>query len=291
MLHPKGFWFGLVVACALLCRCGGREETVIATVNGAELTLEDLYAEIPKDYLNSVTQEQKLEFIDRWINSEVLYQEAVRRGLQREAQIREKIRTVEKNILIAELVQRELQNRVHVAEEDALEYYEAHPDDYTRKVDEVRIAQILVPTIEEARKIRKEIEAGGDFAQLAREHSVDPTAEYGGDLGYFAREDLLSEVAKAAFSLSPGALSQPVKTEFGYHLITVIDKKKKGSVRAFDLVKEEIIAQFSAKREIEQLELFLEELKENSSIKQHFELLSVTPLPAENTVVPSQESY
>lgn len=291
MLKPKGLWLGLVVACALLCRCGGREETVIATVNGAELTLEDLYAEIPRDYLNSVTQEQKLEFVERWINGEVLYQEALRRGLQREAQIREKIRAVEKNILIAELVQRELQNRVQVAEEDAREYYEAHADDYTREADEVRTAQILVPTLEEARKIRKEIEAGGDFSRLAREHSVDPTAELGGDLGYYAREDLLSEVAKAAFSLSPGVLSQPVKTEFGYHLITVIDKKKKGSVRAFDLVKEEIIAQFSAKREIEQLELFLEELKENSSIKQNLELLSFAPPLAENTPVPSQENY
>jgi parvulin-like peptidyl-prolyl isomerase len=291
LLKPKGLWFGLAVACVLLCRCGEKDATVIATVNGAELTLEDLYAEIPKDYLDSVTPEQKLEFIERWINGEVLYQEALRRGLQREAQIREKIRAVEKNILIAELVQQELQNRVQVVEEEAREYYEAHSDDYTREADEVRTAQILVPTLEEARKIRQEIEAGGDFAHLAREHSVDPTAENGGDLGYFPREDLLSEVAKAAFSLSPGALSQPVKTEFGYHLITVIDKKKKGSVRAFDLVKEEIIAQFSAKQEIEQLELFLDELKENSSIKQHLEILSVSPPPAENTPISSQENY
>lgn len=290
MLKTKGIWFSLLAACILLWRCGEKKETVIARVNGAKLTLEDLYAEIPEDYLNYITQEQKVRFVELWINGEVFYQEALRRGLQREAQIEERIRAIEKNILIAELVQRELHNRVRVTEEEAHGYYQAHLDDFTRKADEVRASQILVPTLEEARRIRKEIEAGGAFAQLALEHSVDPSAEQGGDLGYFAREDVLSEVATAAFSLSPGTPSQPIKSEFGYHLITVTDKKKKGSVRSFDLVRDEIIGQLSVKKEREQLDLFLQELKENCSIKQHLEPLSSTSTPVESTVVHQEES-
>lgn len=285
-LDTKGGLLGLVVAFVLFSGCGHKKETVIATVNGVKLTLEDLYAEVPESYQDSVTQEQKRQFVERWINSEVLYQEALRRGLQRDAYIKGKIRAAEKNILIAELIQRELQNRAQVTEEEAREYYQTHLDEFTRKDDEVRASQILVPTLEEARKIRREIEAGADFARLARKCSVDPSAEQDGDLGYFTRQEVLHEVAKVAFSLPVGALSQPIKTEFGYHLITVTDIKKKGTVRSFELVRDEITGQFSEQKGLEQLELFLEELKENSSIKRHPELLQATSSRAESSFVP-----
>lgn len=286
-LKRKALLFGLTAVCLLLWACGDRRGgPVIAKVNGAKLTLEDLHAEIPEYYQNSVTFEQKLQFVDRWIDSEVLYQEALRRGLQRDALLREKIRAAEKTILIAELVQRELEDRVRVTEEEASEYYQAHLDDFTRKADEVRASQILVPTLEEARKIRREIEGGGDFAQLALKHSVDPSAEQGGDLGYFAGQDVLQEIAKSAFSLAPGSLSQPIKTEFGYHLISVTDIKKKGTVRSFDLVRDEINDRFYAVKELEELELFLEELRENSSIKKNLELLQTTSSAQESSSVP-----
>lgn len=288
MLKTKVLLCGLATVCLLFWACGDKREPVIAKVDGAKLTLQDLYAEIPEYYQNSVTFEQKLQFVDRWINSEVLYQEAVRRGLQRDVLLREKIRVAEKTILITELIQRELQDRVQVTEEEADEYYQAHLDDFIRKTDEVRASQILVPTLEEARRIRGEIEAGGDFAQLALKYSVDPSAEQGGDLGYFTQQDVLQEIAKSAFSLSPGVLSQPIKTEFGYHLITVTDIKKKGTVRSFELVRDEISSQFYEAKELEHLELFLEELRENSSIKKHLELLRTASSPEESTFVPPE---
>jgi len=290
VLKVKGILCTLLTICVVICACGRKEETVLASVNGTEFTLDDLYAEIPEDYWDSVTQEQKLQFLERWINGELLYQESLSRGLQREPQIKERVRAAEKNILIAELIQQELDERVQVTDEEAREYYLAHQDDFARKADEVRASQILVPTLDEARRIRQELEAGGDFAQLAHEHSVDPTAEQGGDLGYFSREEVLHDLSKAAFSLSPGAVSQPIKSEFGYHLITVTDMKKKGSVRSLDLVKEEITSQFAAQKELEELTLFLEELKGKSSVKQNLELLGSAHIPGETSSVPGDEN-
>ncbi len=268
-------WCVILAICVFLGACGHKDEKVIARVNGAELTLDDLYAEIPEYYLHSITHDQKLRFVERWINGELLYQEALRRGLQKEDPIREKVLAAEKNILIAELIQRELEERVQIPEEEVQQYYQDHLEDFTRKADEVRASQILVPTLEEANRIKKELEAGEDFARLAREFSVDPTAEQGGDLGYFAREDVLAAVAKAAFSLSPGVFSGPIKTEFGYHLIVVTDVKKKGSVRSLDLVREEILGGFSADKELDQLYLFLQELREENTVTQNPELLNM----------------
>ena len=80
MLKVNAILCAFLIICVFLCGCSRKEETVLAKVNGAELTLNDLYAEIPEDYWDGVTQEQKLQFLERWINGELLYQEALRRG-------------------------------------------------------------------------------------------------------------------------------------------------------------------------------------------------------------------
>jgi parvulin-like peptidyl-prolyl isomerase len=282
-LKRMGCWFVLSMVLFLFWGCGHQEETVIASVNGTKLTLDDLYAEVPEEYLDSITGEQKRQFLERWINAELLYQEALRQGLQRDPMIKEETREAERNILIANLIQRELDRRVVVTDDEARAYYQAHAEAFTRKTDEVRASQILVPTDEAANRIRKEIEGGGDFARLAREHSVDPSAQQGGDLGFFAREDVLPELAKFAFSSSPGTLSPPIKTEFGYHIITITDSRKAGSVRSFELVQDEIIVQFSMTKERQELDQLLQELRENSSIKQNLSLLDIVHSPAEST--------
>jgi parvulin-like peptidyl-prolyl isomerase len=269
-------WLALLALCLIGAGCSGDGETVIAEVNGSKLTLQDLYAEIPEDYFDSVTGEQRSQFIERWINAEILYQEAIRRGLQRESSIREKIRSAEKNILIADLINRELLTRVKVSDEEARNFFQAHIEEFTRKSEEIRASQILVPTLEEANRIRTQISEGADFAQLARDHSVDPSAMQGGDLGYFSKEDVLSEVAKAVFSTPPGTLTKPIKTEFGYHILLVTGVEPAGSVRDFELVRGEILAKLSRDKEHQELELFLQELRDNSSIKQADDVLSVS---------------
>jgi len=272
-LRMKIAWLILWIPCLILVDCGRERQQVIVEVNGAKLTLDELYDEVPQDYLDSVTSEQKKQFVDRWINAEILYQEALRRGLQRDPQIREKLRSAERDILISDLVQQELSRRVQVTPEEALQYYQTHQGEFTRPVDEARASQILVPTLDEANRIRKQVVDGGIFAQLAKERSTDPSASQGGDVGYFAREDVLEELARAAFSTPPGELTQPIKTDFGYHLLLVTDVKKAGTVRSFDLVKDDIVAQFSRELERQELERFLQELRDKSSIKQDIDLL------------------
>ena len=266
-------WLLLFLVCLLPTYCGRGGEDVIAKVNGARLTLEDLYAEIPRDYYDSVTLEQKRDFVEHWINSEILYQEALRRGLQRQPETKERLRSSEKNILISELVQQELSVRTRVSQEEALAYYRTHTEEFTREQDEMRASQILVPTLEEADAIRRQIEAGADFARLARELSSDPSLIQGGDLGYFTSEDLLSEVSKAVFSAAPGALLKPVKTEFGYHILLVTDSQKAGTVLPFESVQDEITGRLSREKEQQELDVFLQELREASSIMRREEPL------------------
>lgn len=90
--------------------------------------------------------------------------------------------------------------------------------------NEVRASHILVETIEEAQKIKEEIEKGEkDFELAAAEYSLCPSGARGGDLGFFGRGAMVKPFEDAAFSLEKGVVSEPVKTQFGYHLILVTD--------------------------------------------------------------------
>ena len=105
---------------------------------------------------------------------------------------------------------------------------------------EVRARHILVPTEVEAKAILVEIRKGTDFAELARQKSKDPgAAAQGGDLGWFGKEQMVPEFAEAAFKMNKGEISEPVKTQFGWHIIKVEDKRGK-PVPEFDKVKDQI---------------------------------------------------
>jgi peptidyl-prolyl cis-trans isomerase C len=90
--------------------------------------------------------------------------------------------------------------------------------------EEVRARHILVEKEDDAKAILEQLKAGGDFAALAKEKSKDPGAADGGDLGYFTKDQMVPEFAEVAFKMYPGQLSNPVKTQFGWHIIKVEDK-------------------------------------------------------------------
>ncbi len=110
---------------------------------------------------------------------------------------------------------------------------------------EVRARHILVASEDEAKAALKRIEAGEDFAKVATELSKDPGSE-GGDLGYFTKDKMVPEFADAAFKLNVGQVSQPVKSQFGWHIIKVEDKREK-QFPPFDQVKDQVARYLSQK--------------------------------------------
>lgn len=89
----------------------------------------------------------------------------------------------------------------------------------------VRASHILVKTEEEALKLKQETDNGKDFAQIAKEVSLCPSGRNGGDLGYFTKGQMVKPFEDAVFSMNVGDVSDPVQTQFGYHLILLTDKQ------------------------------------------------------------------
>ena len=108
-----------------------------------------------------------------------------------------------------------------------------------KPVEEVSARHILVETEDKAKEVLAKVKAGTDFAELAKAESKDPGAADGGSLGYFTQDQMVPEFASVAFKLEKGALSDPVKTQFGWHIIKVEDKRNK-PVPSYEQVKEQI---------------------------------------------------
>ncbi|PKM87975.1 MAG: foldase [Firmicutes bacterium HGW-Firmicutes-12] len=120
-----------------------------------------------------------------------------------------------------------LEKRITISEEDMKAYFEENKDQFVEE-EQVKASHILLDSEETAKEIKEKLAEGQDFSELAKTYSTDTSnKEYGGDLGYFTRGKMVPEFDQAAFSLKEGEISEPIKTEFGYHIILVVDKKDK----------------------------------------------------------------
>ncbi|MGQ4275372.1 peptidylprolyl isomerase [Terrihabitans sp. B22-R8] len=144
---------------------------------------------------------------------------------------------------------------------------------------EVRASHILVETEEEAKAIEERLKKGEDFAAIAKELSKDPgSGQEGGDLGFFTQDQMVPEFAETAFKLEPGKLSAPVKSQFGWHIIKVAEKREK-PVPTLDQVKDQIEAYVSRRAQQEAVQ----KLREGAKI----ERVDQPKAPAPGAAVPS----
>lgn len=163
--------------------------------------------------------------------------------------------------MLTQMIMQELFAGLTVTEEETENFYRTHPERFAVE-ETVKARHILVETQEEAEQIRNKIISGEvSFEEAAKEYSICPSKEKGGDLGYFKRGMMVKEVEEAAFSLPVKECSQPVKSRFGCHLIEVLDKTEPGSL-SYEEVAEKLKAQLLSEKQQAAYEEKLEELKE-----------------------------
>jgi peptidyl-prolyl cis-trans isomerase C len=160
---------------------------------------------------------------------------------------------------------------------EAKDFYEKNPERFKQE-ESVRASHILIRVDEKAdpaakKKARaeidsvlKQVKAGGDFAKLAQQHSQDGSAAQGGDLNYFAKGAMVAEFDKVAFELKPGQISDVVTTQFGYHIIKVIDRKP-GRTVPFEESSPQIKQFLAEQKKQQHQEAFIEGLKKKSKIE------------------------
>ncbi|WP_293982682.1 peptidylprolyl isomerase [uncultured Clostridium sp.] len=238
------------------------ENKVLAIAAGNEITEKDLNALIsryPEQQRAAFASEgAKKNLLEQLISFELFNKFGKEMELDKTEEFKEALESVTKEILTSMAMNKALGD-VTVTEEDAKKYYDENKDAFSVPPT-VSARHILVSTEEEANKVREEINNGLSFADAAMKYSSCPSKEQGGNLGEFSKGMMVPEFEKASFDAEIGAISEPVKTQFGYHLI-VVDSKNEGSVKSFEEVKNSVVNELLKKAQHKKYEDLLQQLE------------------------------
>ena len=176
---------------------------------------------------------------------------------------------------INKLMESEASGASPVTDTDVKDFYDKNPERF-KKPEQVRASHILFKTEgdEAAKKkarasaesVLKQAKSGKDFAALAKEHSSDGSAQQGGDLGFFVKEQMVAEFSNAAFAMQPGQISDIVESQFGYHIIKVTERKAPEPV-ALDQVSPQVKQFLTQQRQKERADTFMKQLRSKAKIE------------------------
>uniref|UniRef100_C6E6B4 PpiC-type peptidyl-prolyl cis-trans isomerase n=1 Tax=Geobacter sp. (strain M21) TaxID=443144 RepID=C6E6B4_GEOSM len=183
-----------------------------------------------------------------------------------------------KEIVLSTYIAEHFQTKASVSDEEVKKFYDDNLNTYFKKPESVKASHILVGTDEKAtpedRKKAKEkaeallkrLQAGEEFAALAKDESTCPSATQGGNLGEFGREEMVPQFEEAAFKLKPGEMSGVVETKFGYHIIKVTGKQE-AAAEKLESVKETIVEFLKKQKAQQELSSFIDKLKKEAKIE------------------------
>ena len=242
---------------------------VLATYSGKRLTTGRVLKEMERlpapsrAYLAS--PDRKRQFIDNLILNDLLFAEGEKQGYDKDDEIDRQVNDLRRRLVVQRVV-RDFQKAPEVTDEQAKQYYDDNPNLYS--TTQIRASHILVKDENEAKAIDEQLKADpSKFADVAKEKSTDKTSgAKGGDLGMFGQGRMVPEFERAAFNLKVNEVSDVVKTQYGYHII-IVTERKEGERRPFDQVKEQIKATLRNKAIQEQQDKRYTDLRAAANVK------------------------
>jgi foldase protein PrsA len=265
---------------------------VVATVNNDKISKNDLYdrmaqqsgAQAVKDMIdeklvNQAAAAAKVEITDKQIDAEINKikanlggEEQFQQALQSNGITLPQLRDYQRMRLAATAI---LSKDIPQDDATLQKYFEENKAQFDKR--EVHARHILVTDEAQAKSIKEQLDKGGDFAALAKANSTDPgSKDQGGDLGFFGLGKMDPDFEKVAFSLKPNEISAPVKTQFGYHIIQLLESR--GTAPDFNAQKADVKDAYMAEQVGQKMQPWLDDLRSKAKITNTLE--PKTPAPA-----------
>lgn len=217
------------------------EDKVVATIDGKPITEADLAvadSEIGGDMGSMSPDQKRMSLVEFLIDNQLFAEAAAANKLDQGPEFESRLAYLKRRALRELYFDKVI--KASVSDAEARTLY----DTQVKKLkpeEEVQASHILVESEAAAKEIKEKLKNGGDFAALAKENSKDPgSKDNGGDLGFFTRGQMVPQFEEVVFNLNKGDVSDPVQTQFGWHIIKVLDKRMKAPP-AFDVVKDRIL--------------------------------------------------
>ena len=268
----------LLLTVFLLLGCGkSREkemgEKELVRVNDVSISLDEFHqiseGQSLEGKMRLLNEKGLRDFLENYVvTRELLYQEAKKKGFDKNQEIRLKLENFRKMTLIDALMDELLKGKTEVSESEIEQYYKENPDRFTEP-SEIKIRHIFVTSDAALKEVMTRLSRKEEFTKLAEMYNVDKSREDGGNLGWIKRGQLAPSFAQfeeAAFSLkNKGEISEVVQTGLGYHLIQ-LDEKRGNAVRPYDKVKERIRFFLQTKKRQDAYLQYVKELKSKAKI-------------------------
>ncbi len=225
------------------------ENRILATVDGRNITQADVNNFIqrlgPQQAAQFQNEEGQRRILDELINQNLFLAEAKTSNLSETEAFKKELETM-KDIILTQMNINNLLNNIDISDDETKAYFEANQARYASPA-KANTSHILVDTEEECKDIRSKIIADEiSFEDAAKAHSKCPSKDNGGNLGSFPKGQMVPEFEAVAFEMTVGEISEPVKTQFGYHIIKLMDKEEAGTADFESVaaqVKKELLAQ------------------------------------------------
>jgi len=266
------FIFFLIVACQ---KSEPKPEgEAVARVGLEVLTIADIAHDVPAELRHQIGKNELQDYVVRWIDSQILYQEAKKRRLDQNEEVRHELRRLERELTVNALLDQELKKSFAITEAEIERYYHDHRQAFTRDAAEVHLQFIKVGNKKPADSLTTALRQGGDFLQVARQFAGGDSA--GVDL-FLTEEETPPAVASAVFTMMIGAISRPLQLDNGFHVFKMIEKFEAGSQKPLAQMRDEIVAKIQSEKRQERYKQMLAELKNNTVVEKNFELLDQVP--------------
>jgi len=269
----KGIVLSSVLATSLLL-----SSEVIATVNGKAINKSDIDALLKRQHISfdKIPAKQQKALVEKLIERELLTEVADKAGVEKDPEYLKALENFKKDLKIRTWMDK-IYKRTLISDSEANKYYQDNKDKFKRGAS-VHARHILVKSEKEAKDIIAELsKLKGDalkkkFIELAKTKSTGPSGKKGGDLGFFGKGQMVKPFNDAVFAMKKGELSkEPVKTQFGYHVIYVEDTKPEGVV-PFEEVKKQIIDNMRQEQFAKTIKDTIENAKKSAKITSSIKL-------------------
>ncbi|UKL13953.1 peptidylprolyl isomerase [Dissulfurimicrobium hydrothermale] len=298
------FFFMLVaIVSAVQYASAADKNAILAEVGPYKLdakTFEEQIKSLPPQLQMMVAQnpQAKEQLVERWTQITLLAMKARDMKLDQDPEVKSRIEDLKNSLLAQEIIRKEIDKDIPVSDQEAKEFYEKNKAEFSQP-EMIKARHILIrpqgnsekawkEAEAKAKDIKKKLEKGADFAQLAKQYSEDPgTKDKGGELGLFPKGRMVPEFEKAAFALKVGEISAPVKTQFGYHIIKV-EEKKPAETKPLKDVMSQVKQMVKMEKQQNELEKLIDQIKTKYPVKIHKDAISALQVesPAQTQAVP-----
>lgn len=252
------------------CKKKDSNEVILAEVDGSKLTLDELRETYPAEYEKILPREQYLDVIQRWIDDEAVYRQALKRKLDEDPKVKRKLERLRRRMLIEEFLTRETGGDESEPDDDALtRFYDANKSDFLRKAPEFRFLHIRVNTLKEALALRSKVR-GDNFAALAEHNSLD-TADAG--TPPFRKSSEIPACLHDILNAKPDWISPPISCPDGVYLVKLLDRAETGTPLPFEEVRASIATLLTMQRKERLRESKIRQYKEGASIRMNVDLI------------------